>query len=147
MPLPPQTAHPAAEFTWRAHPALERRVPAALGAVLVLGVAGAVYASSGSPGWGALALLVLTAALRRFYFPSRFDIDQQGITARFPLATRRLRWSDVRRFVTDRHGGYLSPRPGRSRLDAYRGLHILFGAQREAVVQRIRAHLHREGDP
>src|SRR5262245_62097754 len=146
MPLP-QTAHPAPEFSWRAHPAGERVGPAVLGAVLMLGIAAAVYAGTGSPAWGALALLVLTATLHRFYCPSRFATDPQGITARTLLATRRLRWDQVRRFVTDRNGGYLSPRPARSWLDPWRGLHVLFGAQRQSVVERIRAHLPRERTP
>ena len=145
-PQPSQTTYPAAEFTWRAHPAGERPRPAVLGAALALGVAGAVYAFSDSMVWGAFALALLAAALNRFYFPSRFDIDAQGITARFPLVTRRLRWADVQRFVADEHGGYLSPRARRSRLDAYGGLHVLFGNDRAAVVQRIRAHLRRDGD-
>ncbi len=145
MPLPLQTAHPAVEFSWRAHPAGERVGPAVLGGVGVLGLAASVYVFSGSPAWGAFALVVLTLALNRFFFPSRFEIDGQGITARFPLSTRRLRWDEVRRFVSDRHGGFLSPRPSRSRLDPWRGMHILFGSERQAVVERIRLHLPGEG--
>ncbi len=147
MPLPPQTAHPAAEYSWRAHPAAERVGAALLGGAAVLGLAGCVYVLSGSPMWSAFSLLVLTMALNRFYFPSRYDIDGQGISARSLLGTKRLRWEDVRRFVTDRHGGYLSPRAARSWLDPWRGMHILFGPQRDAAVERIRAHLHREGAP
>lgn len=145
--MPLQTAHPAVDFSWRAHPAAERVGPAALGGVGVLGLAGSVYAFSGSPAWGAFALLVLTMALNRFYFPSRYDIDQEGISARSLLGTKRLRWDEVRRFVTDRHGGYLSQRPARTWLDPWRGMHILFGTQRDAAVERIRAHLHRDGSP
>ncbi len=147
MPLPPQTAQPAAEYSWRAHPAAERVGPAAIGAAIVLGLAGCVYALSGSLGWGAFAIVVLAMALHRFYFPSRFDIDGEGITARSVFATKRLRWREVRRFVTDRNGGYLSRHSARSWLDPWRGMHVLFGPQRDAAVERIRAHLHREGAP
>jgi hypothetical protein len=146
-PLTLQTAHPAAEFSWRAHPAAERSGHAALGAAVILGLAGCAYALTGSAAWGALAVVVLAASLSRFYFPSRYEIDEAGITARSLLSTRRLRWENVRRFVTDRHGGYLSPRAARSVLDPWRGMHVLFGAQRDAVVERIRAHLRREGEP
>ena len=142
--MPLQTAHPAVEFSWRAHPAVERVGPAVLGGVGVLGLAGSVYAFSGSPAWGVFALLVLTMALNRFYFPSRYDIDREGISARSLLGTKRLRWEEVQRFVTDRHGGYLSPRRARSWLDPWRGMHLLFGGQREAAVQRIRARLRQE---
>ena len=91
--------------------------------------------------WSAAALLVLVTALNRFYFRSRFQIDPEGITARYPLRSQRCRWADVRRFMVDAHGGYLATRSKRSWLDAYRGLHILFGRQRPAVIEQIRAHL------
>jgi hypothetical protein len=61
--------------------------------------------------------------------------------ARFPLRTQRIEWRDVRRFVTDDHGGYLSTRAVASRMDAYRGVHLLFGADRQAIVERIRTQI------
>ncbi|MFQ5653776.1 MAG: PH domain-containing protein, partial [Planctomycetota bacterium] len=88
------------------------------------------------------ALLVL--ALNRFYFPSRFRIDDEGITARYTLRRQRCRWSEVRRFRHDERGAWLTPRSRPSRLDAYRGMHILFGRHREEVIERIRRCLTRE---
>lgn len=129
------------EFSWCAHPASERTGPAVLGLVIVAAVTACVWVAFGSAGWTALAAVVLVAALNRFYFRSRFAIDAEGITARFPLRTQRVRWADTRRFVVDENGGYLSARAKRSRLDAWQGLHILFGRQRDAVIERIRAHL------
>ncbi len=114
------------------------------GAGVILALAAAISVSFGSPAWGALAVIVLVAALNRFFFPSRFTIDDQGITARFPLRRQRCRWADLRRYAVDRHGCYLSTRAKRSRLDAYRGMHVLFGRHRDAVMEGIHAHL-REG--
>ncbi len=85
--------------------------------------------------------VVLVFALNRFFFRSRFEIDADGITARFPLRKQRVRWADTRRFVVDDNGGFLSSRVKRSRLDAWQGLHVLFGRQREPVIESIRAHL------
>ena len=42
------------------------------------------------------------------------DYDADGITARYPLRSQRCRWADVRRFMADAHGGYLSTRSRRS---------------------------------
>jgi hypothetical protein len=78
-------------------------------------------------------------SLNRFFLPSRFSIDAHGITAQFPLRRKHLRWRDVRRFLHDQHGGYLSTRSRASRLDAFSGMHLMFGQQREEVMQRIRA--------
>jgi hypothetical protein len=129
------------QFSWCAHPARERRGPAIAGLAIVAAFAAAVWVAFGSTTWAVFSAVVLVAALNRFYFRSRFDIDADGITARFPLRTKRVRWADTRRFVVDDNGGFLSPRATRSRIDAWRGLHVLFGSQREPVIGRIRAHL------
>ena len=108
---------------------------------LIVAFAAAIWISFGSPGWAIFGIVALVVALNRFFFPSRFKLDTEGITARFPLRTQRLGWADVRRFVVDEHGAYLSTRQARSRLDGYRGLHLLLGRNRSNVLDHIRAHL------
>ncbi len=129
------------EFSWCAHPARERTGPAVLGLAIVVAVAAAVWVAAGSVAWAVFSAVVLVFALNRFFFRSRFEIDADGITALFPLRKQRVRWADTRRFVVDDNGGYLSSRVKRSRLDAWQGLHVLFGRRREAVITRIRAHI------
>ncbi len=128
------------EFSWQAHPARERVGGALAGVGVIAAVGGAVYLSFGG-GWSSLSVIVLVGALNRFFFPSRFTIDPEGITARYPFRTQRFQWGDLRRWAVDRHGCYLSTRARRSRLDAYRGMHVLFGRCREAVLDGIRDHL------
>ncbi len=130
-----------AQFSWTAHPARERIGPAIVGLVIVVAFAAAVWVASGSVTWAVFSVVILVGALNRFYFRSRFDIDADGITARFPLRTKRFRWADVRRFVVDDNGGFLSPSAKRTRLDAWQGLHVLFGSQRDPVIEHIRSHL------
>ena len=134
------------EFSWHAHPAGERIGAAVAAAVVVIAVTGAIYLAFQSIAWSCLAVIVLVAALNRFFFPSRFSIDPDGITARYLLRTQRYRWKDLRRFVVDKRGGYLSTRSRRSWLDAYRGLHVLFGEHRTSVIERIRCQLPQGGD-
>ncbi len=92
-------------------------------------------------GVGSLAVLFL--ALNRFFLVSRFEIDEEGLTARHPLRGRgrRIQWKDVRRFLHDRHGGYLSRRAVRSRFDSWQGVHILWGGDSQKTIDAIRAHL------
>jgi hypothetical protein len=147
--LKPEVVVPdgSSELTWTAHPARER-VGAAVGTLLtIVAFAGVVYLACGWLGpverrvVAGVAGLVLVASLHRFFFPSRFEIDADGITARYLLRTQRFTWSRLRRFTHDQRGGYLSSRGRASRFDAYRGLHILFGDQRERVIERVRSHL------
>ena len=129
------------DFTWQAHPARERIGAAALGLSVIGALTGVVLLSFQSLVWAAAACLVLLVALNRFFFPSRFMINADGITARYLLHTQQIKWCDIRRFVQDDRGGYISTRAKRSWLDAYRGMHILFGTHRETVIKRICARL------
>jgi len=139
---PPRTA----PLAWRAHPARHRPGAAGLAGLAVAAVALA-SAAMGGVFWGLVALIVLPLSLSRFFFPSRFLIDSDGVTATYLLGTGRLAWPEIRRFCYDRHGLYLSTRSRRSRLDAYRGLHLLFGAHREEVLRRVRAAVGHDGRP
>lgn len=97
----------------------------------------------GSVIWGAAALVAQVLILNRYFFPSRFAIDEAGITAWHPLRRQRLEWSCLRRFVRDDRGGFLSSRPRSSRWDGLgsRSMHILFGSERERIVSEIRRRL------
>ena len=128
-------------FTWRAHPARERVGRAALGGAIVLALAAACGLLMQDAWWAVLASAVLVLALNRFYFPSRFLIDDEGILARYPLRRLRRSWPEIRRFLHDENGGYLSPRVKATRWDGFGGMHVLFGTERESVIERITAHL------
>ena len=134
-------------FSWHAHPAVERRGAALRAAGVILIFAATIAWSFQSAAWGIFSLVALVAALHRFFFPSRFTIDAEGITARYPLRTLHLDWSAVRRLVTDGRGAYLSTRRRRSWLDGYRGMHVLFGRDRAAVVARLKARLEGSDHP
>jgi len=141
-----QVSTPRTEpLSWRACPARQRPAAALLAGLAIAAVALAC-AALGGVFWGILAVVVLLVSLNRFFFPSRFVIDSEGVTATYLLGTQRFAWSEIRRFSCDRHGLYLSTRSRRSRLDAYRGLHLLFGGRREEVLCRIRASLAPKGD-
>lgn len=128
-------------FKWTAYPARERPWRAALGIALILAFAAVLWLEFSSPWWAMFGLAVLLASLNRFFLPSRFAIDAKGITARFPMRTQRMSWADVRRFVHDANGGYLSTRARASRLDGFRGMHLLLGAEPEGIITLIDSHL------
>jgi hypothetical protein len=127
-------------FTWRAHPARSRPFSAVAGVLIILAVVVAVWMSFGIA-WALGSAVILVIALQRFFFPSQFSIDDDGIEANYLLRHQRLQWRDVRRFLHDDHGGYLSTRARRTRLDAFIGLHIIFGDQRDEVTKRVREHM------
>jgi len=129
-------------FIWRAWPARERPLAASFGGLTILAMAGVTMLSFG-PWWATAACLILFLALNRFYLPSSFAVDATGIVSKFPFREQRLAWNTVRRFLHDSQGGFLSTRGVSSRLDAFSGLHILFGSQRNEIISLIESHIGR----
>ncbi len=131
-------------LSWTAHPARQRPEQASLAIGLIVVFSIAVLLSTGSVAWACFSAGLLVLTLNRFFLPSRYVIDGESITARYPLRSMTMRWSELRRFHVDEYGGYLSNRPERSRLDAYRGIHLLFDEQRERVINEITRRLPEE---
>lgn len=135
-------------FKWTAHPLRERPARAVLAVSVVL-VCGLMVATSfkipltGMLAGGA-AMVVLLLSLNRFFLPSNFAIDDDGITASWPFSKRSIRWSDLRRFAHDAEGGFLSTKSKPSRWDSIlraNGMHVCFGIRGEAVAEHIRLHM------
>ena len=124
-------------LSWQVHPA-RNRPGIALCAAGVIALAAWICADLMEHfGWAVLAVVVLVVGANRFFFPTRYELDDEGITARFPLKTSRYRWAELRRFVYDRSGGFLSPRAKRSFLDEYRGISLLFPDDSQEIIQEI----------
>ncbi len=129
---------------WRVHPAAER-VGSALAAMAVIGVFAILAALlMQSAVWGLLAAALMLMALNRFFLPSRFRIDDTGVTAKYPYARQHLSWHEVRRFRHDQRGAFLSSRARGSMLDAFGGVHLLFGPHAQLAVEQIREHMDAE---
>ncbi|NNF44034.1 MAG: PH domain-containing protein [Phycisphaerales bacterium] len=133
------------DFSWRAHPAREHRGRAVLGVVAV----GVFATLSGllmqSIWWAVAAAMCLLLTLNRFFLPSEFEVDAEGLTARYPLRRQRVRWETLRRFTCGMNGGVLSTRSRPSFLDGSRSVHVLFGRERERVCRIIRERLPEGG--
>ena len=133
--------HTADTVTWRIHPARERPM-AACGALAVIGAMAWLAADlMEHAGWGVFGAVVLLVALQRFFLPSEYRVDAEGVTVRLPWRTQRCRWAAVRRFEHGERGGFLSSRARASTLDVFRGMPLLFDRHREEVVACIRRHL------
>ena len=131
-------------LTWRVHPALERPLAAGFAVAVIAAIAWLAADLMQHPGWAAFAALVLLAALHRFFLPSEYRLDDEGVTLRQPWRTQHYRWSQIRRFEHGCRGGFLSSRACGSVLDLFRGIPLLFDDRRELIVAGIRRHLPEE---
>ena len=138
-----QTEHETPSLTWTAWPAAER--PGRTAGLILVDLALAMLAAAigGDAWWGVTAMLLLFASQNRWFLPTLFRVDDQGVRAGYPLRRQALRWTDVRQVVLDPRGGWMSDRPAGGRRG--RGLDLYWGRDAdstrdsfEKMAQRVR---------
>jgi len=129
---------------WRVHPARDRLAAAFFALTVIAVVAMLSAALMQSLWWGGLAFAFQMVTLRRFFLPSEFRLDGEGVSASNVWSKQRYRWGEIRRFLCDGRGGFLSTCRQNSMLDLFRGMHLLFDDDRETVIARINERIGRE---
>ena len=86
----------------------------------------------------AVTFSLLASSLADYLFPVRYEINERGASSRTLLRRTFVEWDRVRKYYLDDHGIKLSTlsRPGR--LEAYRGLYLRFGGNRDEVIEAVR---------
>ena len=139
VPAPAAAAPQALE--WSVWPA--RRKPWAAGVLLAsLAVLGVLIAQeTGDRVLGVSAPLFILATVGSFIAKTEYRLTQESVEVR-ALGVARVRpWGEMRRATVDRHGVFLSPFEKRSWLEAYRGVRLPFGGNRDQVVAFVESKL------
>jgi len=126
---------------WSVWPA--RRKPWAAGVLLAsLAVLGVLIAQgTGDRVLGVAAPLFILASVGSFIAKTEYRLTQESVEVR-ALGVARVRpWGEMRRATVDRHGVFLSPFEKRSWLEAYRGVRLPFGGNRDQVVAFVESKL------
>lgn len=126
-------------FQWRVH--LAKRQPERL-PVIMLALIGAPLLGVWLMGhwiFGLVALWMLWSATADFLLPIRYEADAEGVRQR-GWSPRVMRWDRVKRVVWGEDGVLLSPFAHPSRLNAYRGVFLWYGDQREEVERLVRTY-------
>ncbi|MCH9031572.1 MAG: hypothetical protein IIB00_04860 [candidate division Zixibacteria bacterium] len=131
-------------FEWVSHPLKQSYYKSilAIGSVIASAILCGYFMDS--PGFGLLGGVVLFLSLGRFFFPTRYKLDRDGISVKTITTNVTHKWSRYRSMYPDRNGALLSPFMGPSRLESFRGLYITFTDNREQIVEFIRARLESE---
>ncbi len=131
----------ARELTWSAWPARERPLGAVvlIAAAIVLGVL--VEQGTGDAVLGVAAPLFILLSVSSWLLPTGYRLTAEALEVR-SLGVARVRpWKEMRRMTVDGTGIFLSPFEDRHWLDAYRGVRVLFGGNRDQVVAFVEARL------
>jgi len=137
----PTVTESGQSLAWNCHPANRRPWVTAGVTGFILVCAMLVYIVMDSKAFATLALVILFASLAKFYFPTRYRLDDAGITVRTSTQTLHKEWSIYRSMYPDRNGVLLSPFAEPSRLENFRGLYLMFANNGDEVVEFIKPRL------
>lgn len=137
----PVAGEAAADLAWTCHPA--RRQPGR--AALVVGVHGALFyllaLYTSSVPFALVLTAVLFLSLSAYFFPTRYTLSAQGVRVKTLVTSFERPWDTYRSHWPDRNGVLLSPFPGRSRLENFRGLFVRFDGNRDEVVAYVQRYV------
>jgi hypothetical protein len=107
--------------------------------LLVLGVL--VAQGTGDRVLGIAAPLFVLGSVGSFIARTHYRLTKETIEVRALGVARARPWSEMRRATVDKGGVFLSPFEKRSWLEAYRGVRLPFGGNRDQIVAFVEAKL------
>ncbi len=140
-PVPEVTPGPVIE--WEVHPVKRRPWVSVAVSLFVVLVVAVVRIATDSQVFAILAAIVMLASLAKFYFPTRYQLDESGVTVKTMTQTLKKEWSLYRSCYPDKNGILLSPFAGPSRLENFRGLYIMFDNRRDEVIAFCRSQIEK----
>lgn len=124
---------------WRVHLAAENpRKSAALAAVCVGALALIHFAFGQRPWLTGLATLILLGSLADWLLPVKYRLTTRGASYSNLVLRKRMAWEEIRRVYVADSALKLSPFSRRTRLEAFRGLVLRFGGNRDEVVRIVK---------
>jgi len=133
---------PAVE--WTVHPVRRRPWVSVAVSLFVVIVIGIVRFSTDSQVFGILAAIIMVASLAKFYFPTRYRLDDAGIVVKTMTQTLKKEWILYRSCYPDKSGILLSPFAEPSRLENFRGLYLMFDGNRDVVTAFCRERMGKQ---
>ena len=129
--------------TWVSHPLREE--PAAKSAALVvviLGVSLIVGMSFQSGAFAFVALALLVVAMARYFFATRYVLDEAGVGISHLGVRRHYAWAQFRRVARHPNGVFLSTFAKPHRLDPFRG-QFLRATNPDEICHVVRQYIAR----
>lgn len=120
-------------LSWRYHPAAKDKAKTALAVAVILVFGVFVWWYSQFVIFAFLAALILTASLGVFFFPTKYTLNEDGLTVEF-LGTRQIKkWGSFVRAEPEKNGIFLSPFARKNFLEHYRGVFVRYDGNKEEV--------------
>lgn len=132
---------------WKVHPLRQERAGKSILLVVIVGAVSWVAAFSfGHFAYGLLSLSILIFSLAHYFFPSRYSLDETGVSRTLLGHQTRRVWAEFRRVDARSNGLFLSPFARPSRLDSFRGLFLPFHKRGDQVVYYVQQYVDFRSD-
>ncbi len=129
-------------LSWKILPAKDQRKLAVF-LVIITAFIVIVFISMGIY-WAIFSLLILLGSLFQFYTVTEYILDDDGVTVKRPFYTLKRSWKEFRRVEETKSGVFLSPFSHPSRLDNFRGIHLIVDRDKKTeVMEFIKEKLER----
>jgi hypothetical protein len=138
-------SEPGRELKWSVFPFMENLKRSILVIVIVIGCGVVVYAAFKDVFLAILSVVILFASLHTYFTRTTYRLNAEGVEIRTSLAKTFRKWSHFKRYHVDRRGITLSPFAKHSRLEPFRSTRLLYGGNKDDVVEFVSENVC--GDP
>lgn len=128
-------------LAWTCHPVKRKPLVSAAVSLLILIVGAAVLYIMQSGLFAVFSMVVMFAALAKFYWPTSYRLSDRRIMIKTTTQTLYKDWKVYRSCYPDKNGVLLSPFTEPSRLENFRGLYIMFSNNRDEVTAFVKARV------
>lgn len=123
-------------LSWTVWPMRERPLRSAAVILFLMVVLWAIASAFGTA-WIFVSAIILLVYLAGFFFPTRYLLGPESISARGLVSRKKRHWSGLKKYYVGKKGVHLSPYARPSRLESFRGIYLPFGGKREEILRFI----------
>jgi len=134
---------PPPSIQWRSWPLAESFLAATMVLIGLLAAGAGIRWITAQTHLALLAVAVLVIALWRFFPPTSFELNPEGVNQWFFGRHRRIPWREIRGYEVCSTGVLLLPHADSCPADAYRGLYLPWGKHRREVLALVEHYLDR----
>jgi hypothetical protein len=129
-------------LVWKVHPFKEHWVKSVAVILFLTSIFTFIQTEYRQPVITLISIAVLVGSLLRYFLPTEYKIDIEGVHYTFLGRTQTRKWTEFKSFYVCKTGVQLSPFPRPHWLDTFRGYFVLLGKDKEIIVNYIRARVH-----
>ena len=128
-------------LVWKVHPFKEHWIKSVALILFLIFIIGIVQSSFKEPFLTGISLIVLVGSLLRYFFPTEYRVNHEGIQIIFLGRTNLRKWNEFKSFYLCKTGIQLSPFPRPHWLDTFRGHFVLLEKDRDVIIEYIKTRI------